>query len=111
MAKHKYTIIWPKGYFITHESNIKLSYQTLGDIIGTDVVEGTQGRWDGKDGVMYVDENACFKKHLLTNLKATKAYQDFWFVYHNDYGSKMGNPVDMEKVKNMQVKGTVVIKR
>ena len=39
MAKHKYTIIWPKGYFITHESHVKLSYDTLGDIIGTDVVE------------------------------------------------------------------------
>jgi hypothetical protein len=111
MAKHKYTIIWPKGYFITHESHVKLSYQTLGDIIGTDVVEGTQGRWDGKDGVMYVDENACFKKHLLINNKATKAYQDFWFVYHNDYGSKIGHSIDMERVKKTQVKGTVVIKR
>ena len=111
MAKHKYTIIWPKGYFITHESHVKLSYQTLGDIIGTDVVEGTQGRWDGKDGVMYVDENACFKKHLLINNKATKAYQDFRFVYHNDYGSKIGHSIDMERVKKTQVKGTVVIKR
>ena len=111
MSKHKYTIIWPKGYFVTHESHVKLSYETLGDIIGTDVVEGTQGRWDGKDGVMYVDENACFKKHLLINNKATKAYQDFWFVYHNDYGSKIGHSIDMEKVKKTQVKGTVVIKR
>ena len=110
MAKHKYTIIWPKGYFVTHESHVKLSYETLGDIIGTDVVEGTQGRWDGKDGVMYVDENACFKKHLLINNKATKAYQDFWFVYQNEYGGKGGHPINMEKVKKTQVKGTVVIK-
>ena len=111
MAKHKYTIIWPKGYFITHESHIKLDYKVLGDIIGTDVVEGTQGRWDGKDGVMFVDENACFKKDIQINNKATKAYQDFWFVYQNDYGSKGGHPVDMEKVKKTQVKGTVIIKR
>ena len=110
MAKHKYTIIFPKGYFIEHESHVKLDYKILGDIIGTDVVEGTQGRWNGKDGVMYVDENACFKKHLLTNLKATKAYQDFWTVYQNEYGSKTGHAVDMKKVENTKVKGTVIIK-
>ena len=110
MAKHKYTIIFPKGYFIEHESHVKLDYKILGDIIGTDVVEGTQGRWNGKDGVMYVDENACFKKHALVNDKATKAYHDFWFVYQNDYGSKIGHSVDMEKVKKTQVIGTVIIK-
>ena len=111
MTKHKYTIIFPKGYFIEHESHAKLDYRVLGDIIGSDVVEGTQGRWDGKDGIMFIDENACFKKHALVNNKATKAYQDFWFVYQNEYGSKTGCPVDMEKVKNTKVKGTVVIKR
>ena len=110
MSKHKYTIIWPKGYFITHESHIKLDYKVLGDIIGTDVVEGTQGRWDGKDGVMFVDENACFKKHLLINEKATKAYYDFWFVYQKEYGHKKGYSVDMKKVENTKVKGTVIIK-
>ena len=110
MAKHKYTIIWPKGYFITHESHIKLDYKVLGDIIGTDVVEGTQGRWDGKDGVMFVDENACFKKDLQVNNKATKAYSDFWFTYQKEYGHKKGYSVDMKKVENTKVKGTVVIK-
>ena len=110
MAKHKYTIIFPKGYFIEHESHAKLDYKALGDIIGSDVVEGTQGRWDGKDGVRYVDENACFKKDALINDKATKAYYDFWFVYQNNYGSKQGYSVDMKKVENTKVKGTVVIK-
>ena len=110
MAKHKYTIICPKGYFITHETHVKLDYKVLGDIIGTDCVEGTQGRWDGKDGVMFVDENACFKKDALINDKATKAYHDFWFVYQNNYGSKTGHSVDMKKVENTKVKGTVVIK-
>ena len=107
MTKHKYTIIFPKGYFIEHESHVKLDYKILGDIIGTDVVEGTQGRWDG---IMYIDENACFKKHLPINLKATKAYHDFWTVYQNNYGSKQGHSVDMKKVENTKVKGTVIIK-
>jgi len=110
MAKHKYTIIWPNGYFLTHETWTKMNLDTLQTIIGTKVVEGTQARWDGEDmAVMYVDENACFKKDLAINHKATQAYASYWTVYQNGYGTK-GYPVDMEKVKNTKVKGIAILK-
>tara|TARA_R100000687_G_C6384357_1_gene134198 strand:- start:76 stop:414 length:339 start_codon:yes stop_codon:yes gene_type:complete len=110
MSKNKYTIIWTNGYFLTHETWPKLNLETLQTIIGTKVVEGTQGRWDGQDmAVMYVDENACFKKDLAVNMKATQAYQEYWGMYQKEYGTT-GYSVDMEKVKNTKVKGTVILK-
>jgi len=110
MSKNKYTIIWTNGYFLTHETWPKLNLETLQTIIGTKVVEGTQGRWDGQDmAVMYVDENACFKKDLAVNMKATQAYQEYWGMYQKVYGTK-GYPVDMEKVKNTKVKGIAILK-
>ena len=110
MNKHKYTIIWSTGFFLSHESWGELSLDTLQAIIGTKVVEATQARWDTQDmALMYVDENACFKKDIAVNHKATQAYHSYWSVYHNEYGTK-GYPVDMKKVKNTKVKGTVILK-
>ena len=110
MNKHKYTIIWPTGFFLSHESWAELDLDTLQTIIGTKVVEATQARWDGEDmALMYVDENACFKKDIAINYKATQAYANYWTVYQNEYGTQ-GYPVDMKKVKNTKVKGTVILK-
>ena len=39
MNKHKYTIIWPTGFFLSHESWAELDLDTLQTIIGTKVVE------------------------------------------------------------------------
>ena len=104
MTKNKYTIIWPNGYFIYHESRVKMDLDTLQTIIGTKVVEGTQARWDGQNmALMYVDENACFKKDSVLNMKATQAYQEYWGIYQNEHGAR--GAIDMQKVKNTNVKG------
>ena len=109
MTKNKYTIIWTNGYFLTHETWAKMNLDTLQTIIGTKVVEGTQARWDGQNmALMYVDENACFKKDLAINMKATQAYQEYWGTYQNEHGTR--GAIDMQKVKNTNVKGTVILK-
>jgi len=109
MTKNKYTIIWTNGYFLTHETWAKMDLDTLQTIIGTKVVEGTQARWDGQNmELMYVDENACFKKDSVLNMKATQAYQEYWGMYQNEYGAR--GAIDMQKVKNTNVKGIAILK-
>ena len=109
MTKNKYSIIWHGGYFIQDGTLVKMDLDPLQTIIGTKVVEGTQARWDGQNmALMYVDENACFKKDSVINMKATQAYQEYWGMYQNEQGAR--GAIDMQKVKNTNVKGIAILK-
>jgi hypothetical protein len=68
------------------------------------LIEMSQGRYDGKNYTMWVNEEGLLH-NLPVNKKATKAYQDYWFWYENE------NPgsIDRIRVEHTKIVGNVVL--
>jgi len=101
---YKHVFIWSSG--LTIETDLKKPIETLEYLQGVvdGYIEQSQGRYNGKNYIMWVNEEGLLKK-LSINEKATKAYQDYWFWYENE------NPgtTSRTRIEQTKIVGNVVL--
>ena len=81
MVKHVF--IPQSGFHIAFEHAKQIDWDHARNIIGCSLIEVTQARWDGKNYVMLCDEEGLFSQKK-ENLKASKAYIDYWLWYNRE---------------------------
>ena len=96
MVKHVF--IPQGGFHIGFEHAKQIDWDQARNIIGCSLIEVAQARWDGKNYVMLCDEEASFSQKK-ENLKASKAYHDYWFWYNKEYPKDARNELDIIRRK------------
>ena len=106
MAKEvNHVFIWSSGLHFEKKFPKKIEdLKHLQGIVGG-YIELAQGRWDGKNYDMWIDEEGLLKRKEKNN-KATQAYHSYWHWYNNN------NPSDVRDVKDINrrnICGNVVL--
>ena len=104
MVKH--VIIPHTGFHISFEHAKEIDWEHARAIINCELIQILQGRWDGKDYEMLVDEEYDYRQEgIKVNHKATVAYQQYW----TNYERKNPGTIDISKVNNTTIKGNVIL--
>lgn len=101
----KHTIIWDNGFHVSFDHAKKIDWDIVRDIINCRVIEISQARWDGNNYEMLCDENALLKEKSRENIKATKAYHDYWIQEEN----KNPGTIDLDNLKSRTIFGHVLL--
>ena len=96
MVKHVF--IPQGGFHISFEHAKQIDWDHARNIIGCSLIEIAQARWDGKDYVMLCDEEGQFSQKK-ENLKASKAYHDYWLNYNKEHPEDARNELDIIRRK------------
>jgi hypothetical protein len=96
MVKHVF--IPQGGFHIGFEHAKQIDWDHARNIIGCSLIEVAQARWDGKNYVMLCDEEASFSQKK-ENLKASKAYHDYWFNYNKEHPEDARDELDIIRRK------------
>lgn len=96
MVKHVF--IPQSGFHIAFDHAKQIDWDHARNIIGCSLIEVAQARWDGENYVMLVDEEGNFAQKK-ENLKASKAYHDYWFWYNKEHPEDARDELDIIRRK------------
>jgi hypothetical protein len=96
MVKHVF--IPQSGFNIAFEHAKKIDWDHARNIIGCSLIEVAQARWNGKNYEMLIDEEGKLAEKIV-NIKASKAYHDYWFWYNEEHPMDVRDVLDIMRRK------------
>ena len=102
MVKHIF--IPQSGFNIAFEHAKKIDWDHAYSILNCKTIEVAQARWNGENYSMLCDEDGLNNKS--ENLKATKAYHDYWLWYNKEHPEDARSELDI--IRRI-IKGHVIL--
>jgi len=100
----KHIFIPQSGFNIAFEHAKKIDWDHAYSILNCKTIEVAQARWNGENYSMLCDEDGLSNKS--ENLKATKAYHDYWLWYNKEHPEDARNELDI--IRRI-IKGHVIL--
>ena len=101
----KHVFIPQSGFHIGFQQASKVDWNHAYSILNCKTIEIAQARWDGKNYEMLCDEDGLLRGKK-ENLKATKAYHDYWLWYNKENPDDARSEID---ILRRIIKGHVIL--